>query len=300
MSQLSQPISSSSVNIADAPLLGAVLLFDSMHFIFAAMMVPYLSAEIAATLVMAIAALQIGIYGLYTKRLSLEPLRQHFWFFTTIGLMIGVSTALGYWAVHIIDAGTASLLNKAGIVFSVGLGLIWLKERFTAMQLIGALIAILGAFIIAYQSEARLQWGMLVILVGTFFYAAHFAVVKRYGSEMDFVSFLFYRMLLTAIILFIVTGVRGALAWPSGMAWLVVFLTATLDVTISRAFYYFALRRLDMSLLSVITTLGPVLTILWALLFFGTFPTGRQLVGGAAVLVGVLIVTGFQEKLATG
>lgn len=299
MSQLSQPISSSRVNVADTPLLGAVLLFDSMHYIWAVWLVPYVSAEIAAPFVMGIAAIQIGIYGLMTRRLSWEPLRQHIWFFATIGLLIGVSTYMGYWAVHIIDAGTASLLNKAGVVFSVALGLIWLKERFTTMQLVGSMIAILGAFVIAYQSEARLQWGMLIILLGTLFYAAHFAVVKRYGSEMDFVNFLFYRMLLTSLILLLILGVRGTLGWPSPMGWLIVILTATFDVTISRAFYYFALRRLDMSLLSVITTLGPVLTIVWALLFFNTLPTERQLIGGAAVLIGVLIVTAFQEKQAT-
>lgn len=259
-------------------------------------MVPYVSAEVAAPFVMGIAAVQIGIYGLITRRLSWAPLRQHFWFFASIGFMIGLSTYTGYLAVHFLDAGTTSLLSKSGIIFSVGLGLVWLREKFTPTQLFGALIAIVGTFVIAYQSDAELQWGTLIMLVGTFAYAAHFAVVKRYGSEMDFVNFLFYRMLLTALILLLLSGTRGTLGWPSRMGWLVVFLTATFDVTISRAYYYFALRKLDMSLLSVITTLGPVATILWALLFFGTFPSGRQLIGGVAVLIGVLVVTGFQRR----
>lgn len=291
MSQLSQPVSSSRVNASDIPLLGLVLLFDSLHFIWAAMMVPYVSAAIAAPFVMGIATIQIGLYGLYTGRLSWAPLRQHFWFFAAIGFMIGFSTYTGYLAVRFIDAGTTSLLGKSGTVFSVLLGLIWLRERFTRFQLIGALIAIIGTFVIAYQADAQLRLGTLIMLVGTFAYAGHFAVVKRYGGEMDFVDFLFYRMLLTTLILLIMSGARGTLAWPSPMGWLVVFITGTFDVTISRAYYYFALRRLDMSLLSVITTIGPVATIIWALLFFGTLPTNQQLLGGLLVLAGVLIVT---------
>jgi len=291
MSQLSQSSSSSSVNLSHLPWLGPVLLFDSLHFIWAAMMVPYVSAEIAAPFVMSIATIEIGLYGLITKRLSLEPLRKHFWFFAAIGFMIGASTYTGYLAVHFIDAGTTSLLSKSGVIFSVALGLIWLRERFTPLQIIGTLIAVIGTFVIAYQSDARLQWGTLIMLAGTFAYTCHFAVVKRYGSEMDFVNFLFYRMLLTALFLILLSGTRGTLSWPSSMGWLVVALTATFDVVISRTFYYSALRRLDMSLLSVITTLGPVATIMWAFLFFETFPSIRQLIGGAAVLIGVLIVT---------
>ena len=296
MSQVSQPISSSRVNLSDLPWLGPVLLFDSLHFIWAAMMVPYVSAEIAAPFVIGISTIQIGIYGLYTKRLSLEPLRTHFWFFAAIGFLIGSSTYTGYLAVRYLDAGTTSMLSKSGVIFSVALGLVWLRERFTAIQLAGAAIAIIGTFVIAYQSDASLQWGTFIMLAGTFAYATHFAIVKRYGGEMDFVNFLFYRMLLTAVILIILSGARGTLGLPSGAGWLAVFVTATFDVTISRAFYYTALRKIDMSLLSVITTLGPVATILWALLFFGTFPSTRQLIGGAAVLAGVLIVTGFQQR----
>jgi drug/metabolite transporter (DMT)-like permease len=78
--------------------------------------------------------------------------------------------------------------------------------------------------------------------------------------------------------------------------WLVILVTATVDVTISRIFYYLALRRLNMSLLSVISTLSPVAAIVWAVLLFGTLPTGQQLLGGLAILVGVLVVTGMKGR----
>jgi drug/metabolite transporter (DMT)-like permease len=51
-----------------------------------------------------------------------------------------------------------------------------------------------------------------------------------------------------------------------------------------------------MSLLSVISTLSPVAAIVWAVLLFGTLPTGQQLLGGLAILVGVLVVTGMKGR----
>lgn len=276
-----------------------VLLFDSLHFIFARMLVPYVGPEVAAPFVILVATIQIGIYGVVTKRLSLDALRKHFWFFVMIGALIGVSTYLTYLAVAFIDAGTASMLSKVSTAFGVGLGLVWLREKFTPLQLVGTAIAILGTFVIAYQSDAQLRWGALIILTGSFTYSCHFAVVKRYGSKMDFVNFLFYRMLFTAIVLAIGLVIRlmvgsagqDELFWPAPSGWLAILIVGTFDVALSRAFYYTALRRLDMSLLSVITTVGPVLTIGWALLFFKTLPTGQQLAGGVLVLIGVLIVT---------
>lgn len=283
--------SNSAIGRADIPLLTFVLLFDSMHYIYAKLLASYVSPDISAAYVMGVAAVQVGLYGLISRQISLTALRQNKWFFVTIGALIGASTYMGYLAVVFIDPGTASMLTKVSTVFSLALGILWLGERFSPVQLLGAAVAIVGSFVIAYQPDAQLRWGALLLVFGSFCYSAHFAVVKRYGNQMGFLDFFFYRLLSTAAILFAMSAARQVLTWPTLMGWAVIILTATFDVTASRAFYYWALRRLDMGLLSVITTLTPVATIVWALLLFDTTPGMRQLIGGITVLIGVLIVT---------
>ena len=273
------------------PLLAMVLLFDSMHFIFARLLLTWISPDVSAMYVMAIAAVQVGVYGWWRGVLQPTVLRDHWRFFLIIGVLIGVSTHLGFVAVGYIDAGTASMLNKVATVFSVAFGLLWLRERFTRQQLLGTLVAIGGSIVIAYQPDTQLQWGALLIIVGSFCYSLHFAVVKRYGNEIDFLNFFLFRLVATAFVLLLSAAGRQVLAWPTPTAWLYLLLAGTVDVTISRTFYYVALRRLDMSLLAVITTLSPVAAIVWAVLLFGTMPTGQQLLGGLGVLIGVLIVT---------
>ncbi|MEZ4661971.1 MAG: DMT family transporter [Caldilineaceae bacterium] len=288
--------STSAIGRADLPLLTFVLLFDSMHYIYAKLLASYVSPDISAAYVMGVAAVQVGLYGLITRQISLAALRENKWFFVTIGALIGASTYLGYLAVTFIDPGTASMLTKVSTVFSLALGILWLGERFSPIQLLGAAVAIVGSFVIAYQPDAQLRWGALLLVFGSFCYSAHFAVVKRYGNQMGFLDFFFYRLLSTAAILFVMSAARQVLTWPTLMGWGIIILTATFDVTASRAFYYWALRRLDMGLLSVITTLTPVATIVWALLLFDTTPGLRQLIGGITVLIGVLIVTYMPRK----
>jgi drug/metabolite transporter (DMT)-like permease len=284
------------VEAGQLPLLASLLLFDSMHFIFARLLLPYVSPNVSAMYVMMVATLQVGLYGWATGQLRLAALRTYWRFFLVIGILIGISTHLGFVAIGYIDAGTAAMLNQISTVFSVGFGLFWLREHFTPVQLLGTVIAIGGSIVIAYQPDARLQWGALLIIVGSFCYSLHFAVVKRQGSAIDFLNFFFYRLLSTAFVLFLSAAGRQVLTWPSPQGWLIILLTATIDVTISRIFYYQALRRFKLSLLSVISTLSPVAAIVWAVLLFGTMPTGQQLLGGVGVLLGVLVVTTFKGR----
>jgi len=65
----------------------------------------------------------------------------------------------------------------------------------------------------------------------------------------------------------------------------------TVDVVLSRVLYYVALRRLKMSIHTIILTLSPMLTILWSVILFSEKPSAQAFIGGAAVIAGVLLVT---------
>ena len=288
------------VTAGQIPLLTLVLLFDSLHFIFARLLLSHVSSDVSAMYVMSVATLQVGLYGWITGQLKLALLYKHWRFFLMIGALIGVSTHLSFVAVAYIDAGTAAMLGKIETIFSVALGIWWLRERFAPVQLVGTALAIGGSIIIAYQPNSPLQWGALLILISSFCYSLHFALVKRSGDEIDFLNFFFYRVLFTMLVLFLSAAGRQVLVWPSLNGWLVLLLAGTFDVTVSRTLYYLALRKFNMSLLSVITTLSPAAAILWALLLFGTMPTGQQLLGGLGVLLGVLVVTGVRYQRAQG
>ncbi len=78
---------------------------------------------------------------------------------------------------------------------------------------------------------------------------------------------------------------------------LLVILAGTVDVVISRALYYLALRRLDMSLHTILLTLSPVVTMGWSLVLWGSRPSVQELLGGLGILAGVLLVTASRAGL---
>jgi len=68
-------------------------------------------------------------------------------------------------------------------------------------------------------------------------------------------------------------------------------LVGPVDVVVSRFLYYWTLRKLDMSVFAVALAASPVAAVLWSQLLFDVFPTPQQLLGGAAILCGVAVVT---------
>jgi drug/metabolite transporter (DMT)-like permease len=273
-----------------------LLLVDSLHFVFARMLLPKISPGVSAMYVLLIGTLQVGIYGLATRRLNLSALRPHLWFYLTIGLLVAASTNINYEAIAYIDAGTASMLAQSGTIFGLGLGMLWLREKLTNKQIGGALLAMVGVGVISFQPGDYLRLGALLVIGSTFLYSLHTAITKRYSAEIDFLNFFFFRLAFTTTFLFLFSLSRNALELPDKNVWPYLLLAGTVDISISRTMFYLALRRLTLSLHTIILTVSPVVAILWALGLFGTFPTNQQLLGGAAVLVGVLIASINRQK----
>jgi drug/metabolite transporter (DMT)-like permease len=288
-----KPILAQRLNPAqNAPVVIAVLLMvDSLHFVFARLLVPYLPGGTSAFYVLAVAALEVAIFLAIRREIRFDVFRGKLRFFLIIGLLVATSTTFNYVAVGYIDPGTASLLAQTSTIFALALSLIWLREHLNRFEVAGALVAIVGVFIIDFQTGDFWRLGSLLVLGSSFMYALHAAIVKRHGGELEFRNFFLWRVASTTGFLLIFTVARGQLVWPEPRAWIILFAAGTIDVVISRVLYYLALRRLRMSFHTVILTLSPVITILWSLAIFGELPTLQGLIGGAAVLTGVAIIT---------
>ncbi len=272
-----------------------LILVDSLHFVFARLLLPYLPPTSSSFYYMTIAMIQIAIYAAVRREIDWRVFRDNAKFFLIIGFLIAAATAMSFAAVVYIDPGTASLIARMNTIFALGFGIFWLKERLVRGEKIGAVIAVTGAFIISFQlgdRSSQLWLGTLLVLLSTFSYSLHAAIVKRKGGDIDFTNFFLFRMVTSCLFLLIFALGRGELVWPSGReVWMILIVTATVNVVISRSLYYIVLRRVKLSIMTILLTLTPVVTILWSVALFGERPSLQGLLGGAAVISGVIIVT---------
>ena len=274
----------------------ALLAVDGLHFVFARALHDYLPPVTGAMFVLMIASLEVAVFAIAKRKFHISTFVKHARFFLTIAALVAFSTAINYTAVGFVDPGTAALLSQMSVLFGLGFGLLWLKEKLTKPQLAGAALCVLGVVIITFQPGDYFRLGAVMIMVGSFAYALHAAIVKRHGGGIDFIEFFLWRLACTAGFLFLASTFQGALVWPGPQAWLILLLAGTVDVVISRSLYYLSMRRLKISILTLVLTLSPVMTALWAFILFDVRPTPQQIIGGIAVMAGVLIVTTQRQR----
>ena len=95
------------------PVVAGLLIVDSLHFIFARLLLPHISPGASAMYVLAIGTVEIGLLGLIRGRLRLRALRDHLGFFLALGLLVGVSTNINYQAVAFIDTPMPAMMLVA-------------------------------------------------------------------------------------------------------------------------------------------------------------------------------------------
>lgn len=299
MTQTNPPNSSRSATLLNNTsfAIGMVLLFDSFHLILARWLSNSLHPLASAFWVLGIAAVEIAVYLKIMGLIDWQVLKDHFWFFFSIGFLVAVATSMNYTAVTFVDAGTASMLSRSSTIFAIAFGIIWLKDRLTPLQWIGAAVALIGVLTISFQPIQSFQIGALLVLGSAFAYSLHAAIVKRYGDEIDFGNFMLFRVGMTAaILLAFVLAAPLTAADPvrflpqAGFEWMALIITGTVDVVFSRVFYYWSLRQIELSYHSIFLILAPVVTVLWSFLIFGEVPNLQTFIGGAIVILGIFVV----------
>ena len=296
--QTSEWSKSRSLGANDIALITTLVVVDSLHLVVGRALLPYLHPTVSSLYLMGLGCVVVGAFAVMRGGLSLRVLRDHFWFFMVIGVLIGGSTILTFTAVRYIDPGTGAMLSKLSVLISIGLGVLWLGERLNRRQIAGAALAIVGVGVITFQPGEYLRLGSIMVLAGTVMYALHTAIVKRYGEGIEFLSFFFYRLLATTAVLVVVVAVtpEASVLDPRGwQVWSLLIGAAVVDVAISRGLFYIALRRFPMTIHTIILTLSPAVTILWSVLLFDALPRPAQIAGGLLVLVGVMIAMLAQE-----
>jgi len=277
-------------------LIPILLMVDSLHFVLARLLLSRIDPSLSPMYVLLIATVEFGIYGLVTRQIKPSGLLKNLWMYLIVGFMIASSVTINYSAVEFIDPGTASMLTETGVIWGLMFGVLWLHEKLNKIQVWGSILAIIGVFTISYQPGNFFQIGSLLIVASAFMYALHAAIVKRYSENLDLFNFLFIRTAAIAFFAFLFASVRTELTWPPASSWPFLLLSGTVDVVIGRVLYYILLRRMKLSVLTIILTLSPVVAILWAFVIFRMFPSPQEFIGGVLVLAGAVLVNRYRME----
>jgi drug/metabolite transporter (DMT)-like permease len=154
---------------------------------------------------------------------------------------------------------TATFVIQYTTVFTVILGVVLLKERFTKIESSGILLAIVGLLIISYESVEVQLFSLSILLIGAFSFALSNIISKIYVEDVDpvalaggrsvfiFMFFLVYSLLTNKATVDVPIITLGYL-----------FLAAITGVFLNFILFFKSLELIEVSRSTAITSIRPL------------------------------------------
>jgi len=221
------------------------------------------------------------------------------------GLGLAANYALFAWGVALEGAGTSQILIQLASLFLVVLSVALLGERPSPRQYAGAALAVGGAVLVkcgAASGGERGPWGVVVLMVAGLSWACYAVVHKRLGRTHRSGGSMTWILLAAGLF----SAPAAALAPRQVPDAVEIGAAAFLVINTVIAYWAFAeaLRHVDASEAAVVTTLGPVFTVIALALAqgvgwgrIGSEPlTWNKLLGAGGVVAGVMLVVTSRRK----
>lgn len=210
-----------------------------------------------------------------------------------------LASLLDFLGLQYIPAGHGRLIMFLYPTLVVILSAVFLGKRPAVRELAALAVTYTGiALVLSHQlgapAENRLFFvGAALVFASAMCYAVYLVtgsqLIRRVGS-MRFTAYTMIVSTVPAVLQFGALESPAALALP-GIVWIYALLLATVCTVLPVFLVAESLKRIGASQFALIGALGPVTTVLADFLLLGGKLSALQLLGGALVIGGVLLVT---------
>lgn len=189
------------------------------------------------------------------------------------------------------------LLIDINVVYIAVMASFVLKERLTPKILIGLALGIIGVVIIATNGDISSIGGgtftgnLFVLLAGVLwsFYVVYLTKTLKSGTSM--VSATFAVILITTLFMVPFTLLFAEDWSVNTIGWEMALFTGIFCTTIAFILYSYGLRGLGATTTSIILLMEIVFGMLFAIILLGEIPTVITAIGGAFILLAVIVIS---------
>jgi drug/metabolite transporter (DMT)-like permease len=219
-----------------------------------------------------------------------------------------LSSLLDFLGLQYISAGLERLILFLYPTFVVLINAFLFKEKIKGKVIWALVLSYLG-IAIAYVGELQVDfnnpnfyWGSLLIFLCSITFAIYIAgsgyIIPKIGAS----KFTSYALLFSTAGVFIHYLLRGdyqALQKSNGLLWYGIML-AVVATVIPTFLLSFSTKKIGASNVAIISSIGPVSTILQAHYILGESIFFEQIIGTAMILAGILLLSLKSKKLSGG
>jgi len=215
-----------------------------------------------------------------------------------IGFLGGsIPFLLFFRGLQLTSSAGAALIHKSMFVFVIIFAFIFLKERVNKNIIIGAGLLFVGNFLILKINDFGFNYGSLLILIATLFWAIENTLSKYTLRNLSGNVVIFGRMFFGSlfILFYLIFGnkLNLILALDTSQIYWILISTGFLFLYVFS--WYNGLKYINVSVASCILLLGSVITTSLNYIFSGVSVTLVQAVGMFLLLNGIIFIIGISE-----
>lgn len=209
-------------------------------------------------------------------------------------LSVPINQFLFVASIRLTTAPNVALAYALSPAFVLTIAILFAGERPNKIKVIGIVLAISGTVLILLERGLDMKsdyfTGNILVLIASLAWSLYTVIGKYYTMKYGAL----YSTCLTMIIgffmyipIYMMLPVTTSFYDISAISWLQIMYLGVFTSFVGYVLWYFALKRIEASSLSVFNNFQPVLTTIMSILIFGTVLTPQFIAGGVLIIAGV-------------
>ena len=210
---------------------------------------------------------------------------------------------LTYTGLSFIDASAAVLLVQTEVPFGVIFAYFMLKEKPTIRSLVGITIAFVGVYILTGSPNLDGKFiGVALVVVGSGVWALGQVLVKPLSKEINPLALVAWMALFSGPILIALSAIFDGntinyFKTANFNSWMIAIYLGFIMQPITYGCFYYVLKNNPLYKVLPIVTMGiPLTGLLAAIFLLGEKPTEELFIGGAIIIIGVILIVFTKPK----
>ncbi len=220
---------------------------------------------------------------------------------TTLGLFEVIGTSTFFLAINsFTNPALVPFYGSIGPILVAILGIIFLKEKFNKIEILGAILIIIGTFIISYKNGTlfpkEILTGLTYILISKLIFSISTIISKKNIVKLPPSVLSINRTVYLFIFSFAALIYTGDGFQIESKTLINIILGSLLGPFLAALAGYYALKYIDASRASILGSTKSLMVMFTTYLFFGMLPMYHQIAGGLLTIVGIIVIT-YGKKL---
>ena len=212
--------------------------------------------------------------------------------------------SITYTGLNYIDASAAVLLVQTEVPFGVIFAYFMLREKPTIRALIGIAVAFVGVYILTGSPNLDGKFfGITLTIIGSAIWALGQVIVKPLSKEINPLALVAWLALFSGPLLIILSSIIDGdtikyLSEAKFDHWMIAFYIGFIMQPVTYGCFYYVLKNNPLYKVLPIVTMGiPPTGLLAAIFLLGEKPTQELFIGGAIIIVGVILIVFKKNKI---